>query len=604
MEAYFTERFVTRKAVCAFVKRVARRVSSSGKEEKNYKFIAHILVSTFERYSKDKYSWPEKVPIPARLIEKNLGRRYDPTYLEGVITIYPPIYKRRCRRYEIDEETYDEFIKEHIDGIVDIETLFRDDSTNLPFFYNLMTGQQVYTVPRSKAAGVDVGGRRYNQPKLVWDSIQALSDYYVNTKHIFGWIQKLLKYYEEVVEKYSSEDSIKGVENKYKSEVIACRRRISRDVSAIYTLCSQGAVQVWGEVYKYKAAYAVQKSGRITEKGGGFQGATRYMKHLALKGVRKALRERDEDFFSSKKLPKKLRYPQNFDLSNSQANILKQFFEDFGISCPWLEEYLERGKGYYAKKLGIDKDTWKLCFYAVCFGAIPTRPNSHVRAALLNVFKGNKKVVKIVIEMFLEETKEFRKAVSRLREELFSSKDKEYTYVSKGIRFWKNACDKRYKEFGIRVSDGKIVNMEDGTIVEYNEKKTRITPKRIKNRVLAFFIQGQEAAFIHRLTLVCYKKKVNVYHNEHDGLVADLIEGELFSNEIIEEASKKSHLKHPVLKEKLFCEKKERKKYEEGIKLSKKGGSIKEVIRRLKRFEASKKSTIIKKKGIDTLDLL
>ncbi len=74
--------------------------------------------------------------------------------------------------------------------------------------------------------------------------------------------------------------------------------------------------------------------------------------------------------------------------------------------------------------------------------------------------------------------------------------------------------------------------------------------KKVKRKLAAFVLQGQESCFIHHLTVLCDKEDIPIYKNEHDGLIT----GKPIPNELVMKASEKSHLEFPILEIKPLCD--------------------------------------------------
>jgi len=62
-------------------------------------------------------------------------------------------------------------------------------------------------------------------------------------------------------------------------------------------------------------------------------------------------------------------------------------------------------------------------------------------------------------------------------------------------------------------------------------------------------LQGQEACFIHYLTIICTKNDIPVYKNEYDGLIT----GKEIPEELVQQAADVSGMANPVLELKPLC---------------------------------------------------
>ena len=206
----------------------------------------------------------------------------------------------------------------------------------------------------------------------------------------------------------------------------------------------------------------------------------------------------------------------------SQAYILLQQLRDNNINSKWLAEYLDNSqlKTTYANRIGIDVPTWKNCFYALVMGASPDNNKGAIYQCILDHFDGDVAKASAAWRKFRLLTHKFKVAVKKWRNFIYKSKDRKITYRHGGVKYWKNACGMRYKEFGIKEfgNQPKLVAQEDLSNPVKKASDLYKIPK-VKRALAAFILQGQEACFIHHLTLLCKKTGIPVYKNEHDGLI-------------------------------------------------------------------------------------
>ena len=296
-------------------------------------------------------------------------------------------------------------------------------------------------------------------------------------------------------------------------------------------------------LYEYQAAYTPQNSGRITERHGGFQSASQYFKHLFFRDM--------EGLY------------YNYDLKNSQANILLQELKACNqvlkptkqFKTAWLESYLEdpNQKNKLAKKIGLPVAIWKDCFYAVIMGAEARRKTGAVYKKISEHFQGNPTKTQKVHRLFIEETKELIQVTEKWRNYLYKTKNRRYHYEHGGIKYWKNACNMHYKDYGIIKDKNKktvlINRLKDNKIVISNK-----TINKCKRELAAFILQGREACFIHNLTILCSKNDLPVYKNEHDGIIT----GKKVPDRLVDMAAKKAKLEDPVLEIKDLCPREKR----------------------------------------------
>ena len=107
------------------------------------------------------------------------------------------------------------------------------------------------------------------------------------------------------------------------------------------------------EVWSYVPAYEVQAlSGRLTEKRGGMQSASRPMKGASVVGIAGYV---------------------NYDVISSQLYALLQAFEEAALDTAPVRDLLEQDKADIAARIGVTVDTYKACLYALLFHAWMTR---------------------------------------------------------------------------------------------------------------------------------------------------------------------------------------------------------------------------------------
>ena len=88
----------------------------------------------------------------------------------------------------------------------------------------------------------------------------------------------------------------------------------------------------------------------------------------------------------------------------------------------------------------------------------------------------------------------------------------------------------------------------------------------VKRTLAAFILQGQEACFIHHLTILCSENGIPVFKNEHDGLIT----GVNIPQSLIAKASSLSGLNNAKFQIKPICSPEKRDKLDNLKKLLKK----------------------------------
>jgi hypothetical protein len=291
-----------------------------------------------------------------------------------------------------------------------------------------------------------------------------------------------------------------------RSRKVADKCRYINDLMCLQVLYQHNPIAVNEELdlWSYDPSYSAQVSGRISHRGGGLQTCSREMKAVAYQSI--------ENVF-------------NYDLKASQVNGLMLQFRQFGICTEWLESYLEKegSKVEYAARIGISEDTWKSCLYSTFMGAGSGEGGAVFRYLMEDsdeeIEEANHK-----LGLFLGEVKELRKGIREWHKKLWDYAVEKGKRMPDGKKYWVNAA-------------GKSICLDD----LYRDNGASCLRK-----FAAFVLQGQEAAFIHHLTVLSKEFGYRVVANEHDGLVT---EGAI-PKEAVEIAAKKSGLESARLEEK------------------------------------------------------
>lgn len=232
---------------------------------------------------------------------------------------------------------------------------------------------------------------------------------------------------------------------------------------------------------RYEPEYRTSYTGRVTETGGGSQSCSRGMKAAMFDGIRDL---------------------RNYDLKRSQAFILLQELEDAGLPRAWVERYAneENANEKRAAALGISKDSYKTCLYATIMGSTHAKywdrkDNKIYRCILEEECDKDKTKAKDL-------TRKVYSALAPLKEEVDAWHDhlmkgdgcRHVDPVYKKVRTLMNACGQHFKLEGERAD-------------------------KLARRAAAFILQGQEASFVHRLTVMGKENGFVPVSQQHDGLV-------------------------------------------------------------------------------------
>jgi hypothetical protein len=223
----------------------------------------------------------------------------------------------------------------------------------------------------------------------------------------------------------------------------------------------------------YIPSYAPQAAGRIGENGGGIQSCTKAMKVAAFSGI---------DHF-------------NYDLRSSHAYVLLQELKLAGLDGSWVEEHL--GPGVFeerARRVGLSKKDYKKCFFSTINGA------SHV-------WKTGEDEPGPIQQLLLDQFEDVEKAKAKFAEVV-----KELEPLKKVVGQWHRwllspECPHRRK------------TQREDYILNAAGQWLDLSEEELEQKLNAHILQGQEAAFIHHLTILSKDYDFVPVSNQHDGLI-------------------------------------------------------------------------------------
>lgn len=290
-----------------------------------------------------------------------------------------------------------------------------------------------------------------------------------------------------------------GVEDEMPGWLDRPYARLDGDIRCYSVILRQKPQLIEGTTYRYPLAYTVQSTGRLSQRGGGAQSCSREMKaelYRDLEGVPQAV---------------------NYDLKSSQAYILRAFLSDAGIDTSWLDTYLAADKQVYADRAGLSVDTWKRVFYALVMGAHLPNSLSHSDGDVKWAFYDEFGVSTKNETLGPESSPVFASAADALKDtrevlQPFSARVKEWHRYLEEEWVPQNAEPNR---------TGRLVR--NALQMKFHWTRAigdeRENVREAKRKLAAFLLQGQEAAFIHRLTTILPDYDVVPISNEHDGIV-------------------------------------------------------------------------------------
>ena len=255
----------------------------------------------------------------------------------------------------------------------------------------------------------------------------------------------------------------------------------------------------------------LQKSGRITEIG-GFQSCSREMKHAAFAGISDV---------------------HNYDLKSSQVLGLLQLFEEAGISTVELEGILSDDKREVSECMNLEVDSYKAALMSIIMGASlkpPTSENLETSGAVYTyISQGTTTTALDSYTRFYDKFSPLKKDINKWHTHLVNNA---LSTMNRQKRI-SNKCNIKLDLKEFLESDGEISRMG-----------------KLKRTLAAYYLQGQEANYIHTLCTLSTKYGFEVYSNQHDGLVTRGV----IPVEASKEAARLSGFKYALLEEKNFVE--------------------------------------------------
>lgn len=480
-------------------------------------FFVHVLLGTLIAYSKKEEGW---TPVCFKLMRKEWGRLLpdwrqliEDHLLElkviGEIKVNEEltieqtysIKNNLSRAFRVPEKVLTKFLESYPEETEDyLECTY----------YNLMNGKKMNVFKRHKLT--DETGHPI--PELIKNSMLSIKRCVINDKAIKNFL---------------SDKKVEVIFGTRKEELKA-----RNDDYCYKALRETGIKMLKNGLVEYYPSYKTQMSGRISEEGGGLQSCSREMKEAAFSDIPNLY---------------------NYDLKSSQVWGLIQWFEIANIDCSWLTEYLSKDKKEYANQVGISVDRWKQCFMALVFAA---ELRKKVSKKTFETEKSSKIVNGILFE---KEEGPDTTILNALWEEANGDADKALVYYNKfykiveplrkGIEAWQEWLLKEYIPFNSVYPKGipYAINKTGMTFCLGNYKNSQgdwVKVKELKRKISAFYLQGNEAAFIHCLTWISEYYQFEPINNQHDGLITL---GKI-PEAAIQKAREMSGLKYAFLEEK------------------------------------------------------
>jgi len=289
---------------------------------------------------------------------------------------------------------------------------------------------------------------------------------------------------------------------------LRAERRLRNDLACAAIMRAGCAIGDDG-LFSYRPEYRASYTGRIVEVGGGAQSCSKAMKVALFDGVLDL---------------------RNYDLRAAQGYILLQELEDAGLPHVWIEHFLAEAGAAQTRgtAIGMSKGAYKQCLYATIMGAPHAchwdpDANAIFRAMLKEAERDERRAKELTIAVH-GALAPLKVEVDAWHEDLMTSPSCARLDSSrKKVRTLLNACGLRFKLEG-----------DAATI--------------LARKAAAFILQGQEAAFIHKLTTLGAEHGYVPISNQHDGLV---VIGEVPDAAVVE-AANATGLRYPHLDQKPF----------------------------------------------------
>jgi len=229
----------------------------------------------------------------------------------------------------------------------------------------------------------------------------------------------------------------------------------------------------------YVPSYCPQSSGRISENGGGLQSCSRLMKQAAFDGIADV---------------------HNYDLRSSQGYALLQELRLAGIDDSWLAAHLGPGAfEQHAAQLGLTKKMFKGFFFSTIMGAthqwLERDIVGNIQAKLQNHFGDDAAAARAMFDRVVKQLTPLRQTVRLWAEWLVESPDCPHRKKTQRRQYLENAAGQKLLLDGSREA------------------------RELKRKAAAHMLQGQEAAYIHHLTILSKTYGFVPVSNQHDGLV-------------------------------------------------------------------------------------
>jgi hypothetical protein len=465
--------------------------------------ILHIYTSSARSEEK---SW---VPIPSTSIKKLRGENAK-AFREALVSL---IQKELVQQYIYNEVlgwTYDHHTRKCkqyrlIPSLsVELFELIQPEKVLAQPPINASSGEESIVKPQHNLREMS---------KLQKEAAACLKPCIINLIELYNYINNLDNYISKAKQNSSNIDSEKITASARASQLndIYCYTSIVRCID--HEMTSKVKEQ-YAELAVIHTCYRSTSTGRFVDGSGpAFMSLSRGAKSAALDSL-------PPDF-----------KVYNHDLCSSQLSLLRELLRTTGQAYEVVDDFLKVDKKERAERIGISLEVYKKCLYAWVFGA--TLSQGIAKKTENKLKELDQKIVEYILDAVGYNS--FKDTYTKLCQELkpleLSRKELiKFILTSDG---WEKLGGKVNRE---TVS---LTNLAGKTFDANEYVKPRkqgfrvIEPKKsagqLSRPLLAHILQGMESALMHRLTILANEVSINIYLNQHDGLVSDKpIPNELF----------------------------------------------------------------------------
>jgi hypothetical protein len=458
-ESYIPSRHRVLRSEAAYIRNLLK-----GLGEADVRLYNHILQSNIQQ----RHDHPEGSPVPWATMKE---------YLPGAVSarLRPFVdisgyWPGHCRVYRVHDEHLIEYTR--ISSQMSAEEYLSEPHVCFE------TGRLMNIPPRSRLTS----DANHPYPPTVRSSIRVLdrNGCYANLPAIEGHVRRRSADFESVSTHY----------DRGSQEFQKAQGRYINDSYCHNAFWKYKPVQHSGDIWFYRPAWQVAKTGRLHVKGGCLQSASGDMKRLAYMGI---------DGF------------RNYDVRSSQIFITVVLLEQASIHCPWLMDYYSlHDYGSYGRQIGIPGKLFKRIIIAMCMGAHLPSP-SEVR------YCSNNSILKYLGEV-AQDRAHLIVLLKRLREVVGP--------LNVALRRWHSHLLTNYIQTH-RVGGylpnalGMYFSLKEFDLAQKRKKRAII------REVVAHILQGLEGACIQEMIARSDEANFTPISCEHDGFITSSGEADL-----------------------------------------------------------------------------